>query len=277
MPAVESVLAGGHFSRVAILDNLNGATYTGSATLVASLWPGDGQPAEFAPTVAWEVLADLSVRIVATAAQTATLAPGDYPVMVSVTEGGATQREIACTMRVLAAPGTDDPPTVYCTLNDMTTVAPWVENLRSPTDQAGFAEQRAQARVECDRMIQRHYRGQRGRRQTTLDYLMDGNGVGCWRDGSDDAALQAWLDDDRLILTGPSGLALVRWNALTAVAIVCEGQIDDDDKYMMLAQKMRMRARELAANIVAQVDTTDTADGVGDITIDLGVADTLRS
>ncbi len=261
MPAIEPVIAGGHFSRAVVLGNLNGATYTGSATLAASLWPGDGQAESFAPTVAWEVVGDLSVRITATAAQTATLAPGDYPVMVSVTEGGVTQREIACLIRVAAAPGEATAPPVYCTTTQLYDAVPWIQDLQSPEDQAGFAEARGAAREWLDAVIvSRTSAGSTGR---WIDY----SGLSVSR--TDRNWVQDQLDADRLVLTGGDGKRLVRAACLYAASDVLRHQLGDrgEDSYQALADTMRREAEAIVTSGWAWLDLDD--DGTADYPIDL--------
>ena len=98
------------------------------------------------------------------------------------------------------------------------------------------------------------------------------------RSGRSDVQLQEWLDDDRLVTTGPTGRAIVRWNALHALAEVLEPQVGQkgEESYQTLARRYRRKAAALLPTIAAEVDTTDPADGQGDVVIDLGTVDTLR-
>ncbi len=262
MPAIEPVIAGGYFSRTVVLDNLNGATYTGSATLAASLWSGDDRAQEFAPTAAWVSASALTVLITATAAQTATLAPGDYPVMLTITEGGFAQREVACVMRVTAAPGSGTAPPAYCTVADLYAVVPWIKELQSPDDQAGFAEARGAAREWLDAVIvSRTSGGSTGR---WIDY----SGLSVSR--TDRNWVQDQLDDDLLVLTGGDGKRLVRACCLYAASDVLRHQVGDrgENTYQDLAASMRREAEAIVTSGWAWLDLDD--DGTADYPIDLG-------
>ncbi len=262
MPAIESVVSGSHFSRVVVLGNPNGATYTGAATLAGSVWPGDAQAELFAPTVTWVSPSTPSVLIVATAAQTATLATGDYPVLVTVTEGGFAQKEIACYIRVTPAPGAGTAAAVYCTATDLFNEIPWLRDLQSPDDQAGFAEARADARAWVDSVIlSRLPGGNAGFGPREL--VGDGTGQRDW--------IKAKLDDDGLILTDATGKQIKRAACLCAAYRVLSRQVGErgEDTYQALGDTMRREAESILSTGLAWIDTDD--DGTGELAIDLSV------
>lgn len=277
-PTLEIVRGSSGSWTVTLLDDEAEAitTYTGSETLDASVWPGDDVEELFAPTAAWLSAPAGTVTLTVSAVQSATLTPGSYSVSLSV------DTAIVRVGRLLVLPGpggTADPPAVYGTYDDMRRVAgSWLADLQeSGSDQTGFREQRGTARAWFDGILQRHYRRDTGiARQDSLDHLLIGIGA---RYGEHDTTLQDWLDDDRLVLTTPAGKRIVECVSRYAVALVCEAQISGkpDDVWRDRARMFRSRAQNDVASITAEIDTTSTADGVGDLVIDLGTADRLRA
>lgn len=284
MGNVIECVAGADRSAVLTLRDALGAavtSYTGSATLAATCWPGDDRPAAFAPTATWLDAAAGTIALGCAAADTATLDPGDYPVLLAITASGRTAKQVVATLRILAAPGSGTAPAVYGSYDELLRYAPWLARLKADSDQAGFAEQRARARTWFDSLIQRHWRGDRGyyggqSPDDSLDYLYDRGRP--YRTGAISTTLQGWLDAGRLVLTGPTGAAIRECVARKAIALVCAPQLGSPDKetsYQALARRFAREADALASQITAEIDTTPTPDGVGDLAIDLSASDVL--
>lgn len=260
----EQVLQGADFARtITILDRDGDAvtTFTGAATLAATLWPGDDQASLLTLTSTWVSAPAGTVRISATAAQTATLTPGTYPVRLAITASGVVSSAVVFMLEALAAPGTALVPPSYCSFKDMLAIVPWINELTTVEDQSGFAEQRGAAREWLDAVILSKVpagraAGPRG--------LIAGGG----------ASSRGWvadlLDDDALVLTGPDGKRLKRACALYSCAEVLKYQVGsrDETSYQVLAYDLRHEAESLARQGVAWIDTND--DDEGDISFDLG-------
>lgn len=257
-------------------------TYTSAATLAATVWPGDDRLASFSPTAAWTDAPAGTLTLTFAAAHTAALEPGEYPVLLAITAGGLTAQQVVATLRIRSAPGTAVAPPVYGTYDEMLVYAPWLGRLQAASDQAGFREQRARARTWLDSLIQRHWRGDRGYSgggslDTSLDALYEGGRARRW--GAISRTLQAWLDADRLVRTGPTGAQIKECVAKKAIASVCAPQLGSPDKetsYQQLAVRFQREAEALAGCLTVEIDTSTPADGIGDIVVDLGTADILR-
>jgi hypothetical protein len=261
----------------------------GDADPVVALacWPGDDRAALAlgGSSVAVEDAAAGRLRLDLAGSDTAGLAPGDYRLQLAIVAGGRSTRRDLGILRLTAAPGSAAGRPAYCTPDDLRRLAgSWLDDqAEHDADQAGFLEQRADARNWLDGLVQRHYRGGSWARQSTLDHLLDGGGgAGRWprrRDGRHDARLQAWLDADRLALDTPDGRRLVDACACWALARICDRQLGggENDPWPARARRYRAQAEHLAAGSVAGIDTTEPADGVADLVIDLGTADRLRA
>jgi hypothetical protein len=250
-------------------------TFTGSEALAASVWAGDDQAALFAPTAAWLSATNGTVTLSVSASDSATLIPGArYHVQLTV----GTRRVRVGWLSVLPSPGTGTAARVYCTLDEVLALAPgWVSSLQETDDLSGLAEQRAKARKWTDGVIQAHYRRDTSvPRQDSLDHLLYGTG---YRYPVHDVQLQTWLDDDRLILTTPTGERIKSANAYYTLHLICEGQIgrDGDDTFRRLSARYRSMAGNELSQCTAEIDTTTVKDGVGDLFIDLSVVDRIRS
>jgi len=246
---------------------------TSGATVEAKVWPGDDR----APilTIAGDATDAATGYFAVTFAadDTASVAEGLYRYQVLATEGGTTVTVFDGRIRISGIPGTATAPTTYCSFEDMKRLAPWIEDLAdADEDQAGFAEQRGEARKWLDVLAQKHYRVPGiGNRQTSLDHLLGyGDTV-----GDRDATLQGWLDDDRLILDDD----VVRACAHYAIAEVCTGKltpgtVGSGAGYSQFAAYHRAQARGKASTLALRLDTTETPDGECDVVIRLGTTNT---
>jgi hypothetical protein len=258
--------------------------YDGTEVFAASIWPGGDLAALVAPTAAWATggVDDVPagnpvgvdrpvVKLTVAADQTAWLEPVVYSYRVWIPE---TSQEIRVgSIAFRAGPGYALAPKVYCTYAELEAVAPEVAELAGRGDSGGFLAARGEARRRFEHLLQRHYRHPEAIRDDSLDHLL-----GHWtRSGAHDATLQGWLDGDRLVLTTPEGKAIRRWCALMAAWAILRREVGDKaDGYLRRARLCKREADALVATITAEIDTTTTPDGVGDLFIPLATHDTLR-
>jgi hypothetical protein len=259
--------------------NLTGH-YDGSEPLTLRVWPG-GRRMAIALSgsgVAWGGTDDAGtvysaddgvVTVTLDDADTATLDPGSYQLTATVTDGGEPRDFYRAVLQVTPSPGQVAVPATYSGYEDMQAEASWVgELLDFDVDQSGFAGQRGSARKWFEGVLHAHYRGASayagGQLAGTIGLT--------WRSGRRSKWLQDLLDADRLVLTPE----IVRACSLYALATVLRPQIGTfkGTSYQALAAQFAGMAEDVAAGIVAEVDTN--ADGQGDIEIELGTVDVLR-
>jgi hypothetical protein len=115
-------------------------TYGGSEPLSAAVWPGGNRAASFAPAVAWDVAAAATGRVTISAAQTSTLDPGDYQLVVRVTTAdGLSVAGYSCKVVVLASAGTAVEPPTYCSYDELLKYARgWLKQLANDDDESRF-------------------------------------------------------------------------------------------------------------------------------------------
>lgn len=253
-------------------------TYAGTESLRGKVWAGDDQAEAVTFTPTWSVAASGTVAFTLSAVNTALLTAGStYTLAVDVQDGGTWYEVVRTWLAVASRPGATTALTTYCTFDDMRQVAgAHIGNLLTEADQAGFAEQRHRARVEFERLLQSRYRGGATyRRQVNLDHMLDG--LREYRSGYQDATLQTYLDASYLIVTGPTGEAVKRWNALMACAFVYERQMGGDGStdYRRQAAQWRAEAAALASCLVVGVKASAN-ESPPSLQINLGIADTLR-
>jgi hypothetical protein len=274
LPLLSQPLSADRDYTITILDSTGAPAtgYTEADTLSAVVWAGEDATPLFNPTVIWQTPSQGLALLTISAANTATLLPGTYRLRVDLTHAGRTFPVFDGLLELTGAPGVAPAPKVYCSYADMTAVAPWIGRLADETDLAGFAQERALARTWMDNLIQRHYRGATGAWDDTHFGFPIGGGAYFHRDGSHSALLQSWLDADALMLHP----AIVRANVYHAIARVAGSQISPgkDSPYADLAAKYDSLAERMAALLTVSLDTN--ADGVPDVTVRLGVADTLE-
>jgi len=243
--------------------------FTSGDTLAASVWPGDDRAQTFAPTMAWVSAPAGTATLTIAAASTTSLAAGQYRLLASVTVSGVKCQLHDGTLTLTPVAGSGTAGTYYATFDDMVREFSTVGDLASKSDQAGFVEQRAEAREWFDKIILRHYHGQQSSiSQTRFDVY----GYNLQRSGLLDPTLKQYLTDDKLIVTK----AVRRANACYAVSRVLQAQVsaNGESQYAKLAGRFLAIAETIAANTTVEIDTD--ANGEGDIPIDLGVIDVLR-
>jgi len=173
-----------------------------------------------------------------------------------------------------AAPGSGTARTTKVTVQHLKKFYKNVQKLACKGDDPTFLEARADAwDWFCD-LLHRHYRG------CGSSWYGDATHFGAaflypygiYRDGRRSADLQGWLDADRLDLTTPVLNAM----AYHALAQILGGLVEagDEKGYGEMAARFALLAESQVASITAEIDTD--GDGTNDLTITLGVADTLE-
>lgn len=255
--------------------------YTGSEALAATVRLGRDQAALFSPAVAWSDAPNGVLIVTVAGASTVTVAPGSYLVQVKLADGSADLFEGF--LLVEYSPGSAAPRTTYVTLADVVRRAKFVEPLlRKGPDPSGL-EARADAWDWMRDLLHRHYRGGGG---LSRDYYFlpwpayspsDPSATATvYRPGIRSLALEGWINTGGpggttgVILTTPVSEALADY----AVAKVCEAEIGPKDNgYERMARKYLARAENQAASLTVEIDTN--GDGLAEVAIRLGVADTL--
>jgi hypothetical protein len=247
-------------------------SYTTSDTLSAVVWAGEDASPLFAPSVIWQTPSQGLAQLTIAKADTADLLPGTYRLRIDLTHAGRTFPVFDGLLELTGAPGVATAPKSYCSFADMKAIAPWIGRLADETDLAGFAQERALARQWFDNLVQRHYRGASGQWDDTHFGFPFGNAAYWYRDGSHSPLLQSWLDADALMLNP----TIVHANARYAIGLVANSQISPgkDSPFAELAAKHQSLAGHLATLTTVSLDTD--ADGVPNVTVRLGVADTLE-
>jgi hypothetical protein len=234
-------------------------TFTGAAMLTAEVWGGDDQAVLFSPTATWSNATAGLVALSFARADTADLEPGDYPVLLTITAGGLQRKNRVATLRVLASPGAAEALPSYCGIEDLRRVCPWLDQMQTDSDQAGFAEARAEAREWFDELLHAAWGGRRSL----------GAEGGLWASSGPsgkDTWLQGELDADHLLVSR----SIRRANALFAASLILAGQIGSqgDTSYQRLGDQLAAQAANLALTVLAEIDTD--SDGEGDVSIYLG-------
>jgi hypothetical protein len=235
-----------------------------------TLWAGDDQQALItgfgtlqSPSTA--ALVDISI----TKASLTSLPPGTYRIAGVLNPGVDDVPWLDDRIQITPGPGTAAAPKVYCSYSDLTDECSWIGELLDKNDQAGFAEKRRQARDAFEDLLHRHFRSNTGltRQQALIA------GVGTRRQGMRSPWLTEQLAANKLIITP----IIVRANALFALGAILKDKIGSKGRtsYQQLAAMYAGMADDVASGITAEIDAD--GDGYGDVAIELGIVDTLRS
>lgn len=263
-------------SFVATLRDENGdvfTSYLGTEDVAAVVWAGDEQaPIADAASAAWLSAAAGTITVTLGGAATSGLVPGTYLCKLEV--DGA--KVFVARLELEDAPGSGTARTAKITLRHLRKFYAKVDKLIAQTEDPTALEARADAWDWFQDLLHRHYRCGAG---PSTDYAfvpgISFGGLypfGYYRDGRRSKELQDWLDADRLDLTTPVLDAM----ACFALAQICGGQVAPDDSkgWSQFAARFAVMAETTASSITAEIDTD--GDGVNDLTIRLGVADTLE-
>lgn len=245
-------------------------SYTVDDVLSAAVWAGKDQLAVLTPLVEWHDPAAGTVDMTITAAQLATAGvTGLYRVDLVVTTitNGEPSLGWSGPLQIEDAPGATAVLSTYATLDDVTSVAPGIEQQfqSKAGDLAGFLAQRHEARVTFEMMVTNRYRPQPGRSRRLVDAAHSAAGSYQVLSGSSDssppptlAQLKTWFSTSRLLVTEQIRLH----NAYLAAALVYEDQIavssQNAGSYAALATLYRGRAEDYWKRVVVEFDSSAT-------------------
>lgn len=259
----------------------NGYTaFTGAETITASVWPGDDLPETFAPTLVWLAAVNATVTLSVSAAQTASVTPGDYYVQLTVS--GVKQR--IGTLRVGPSPGTGAAAPTICTRADVLNVGgKAVESLIEGSDQGTLGELRGRACRWTWRTLASRARSilesQASRHGAVkeVDPIDPTDGVDAGPNWGPSTipdttvrnqikAIQGYLNDG-LLMTDDE---VVEANAHWVIHLLYARQIagrDGDDQYRSLSRYHRSEAIRILAGATLRINT-DTSDFNADFSDD---------
>lgn len=245
--------------------------WTGAAAPTVEVWPGDDREALAGAglSATWKDAANGVVRV--TSAGTHTISPGVYQWRMMATFEGTTYEICRGNYTIAPAPGavsnTASAATApYTTIDDLRTLAPWIEQNQSKFDRQGFAEHQEAARAWFDNIILSSWRQASGRLQeypfsmtytTAVDYP------------------PKWLRD--VLATGTGVMmtpAIKRACAAYALYSICAAQAGIDEsasQYRAHAVRFRSMAHSEVVSMVVFVKANATAT-TWDIAINLGIA-----
>jgi hypothetical protein len=243
-------------------------TYTGSETLTTLVWPGGAQPSSYSPATSWVTPSAGLISIQVTAADSTTLCAGRYQVLTRVTRSGHDPVDgYGCTLDVLQAPGSETPPTSYCSYSDLLRYGrSWLRQLQTGDDEAGFADQLGRSRSWIEDLAHAHYR------VAAMTMVVGSQAFGPRRSGARSTWLEQELAADTLLLTDQ----IVEACAKKTLAYICEGQVGTGDKagqYARLAKMYHSQADYLGTCLTLSLDTN--GDGFPDVNIDCSCTDPM--
>jgi hypothetical protein len=211
---------------VALLDeNGNPVTvFTTADSPYAEVWSGENTPVILSPACTW-ISAPLGTFVMSfNSSDTADIAPGKYRLRYGVVSNGRTYAAQDVFLQFTESPGDATPLTSYCSYRDMVDFAPWIADLQDANDQTAFAVERYRARQWLDRVIQRH---------NPMSFWNEfaiplfgfsigtGNDLPQWNWGQTDPVLQAWLNQDLLLVSEQ----VTQITAKYALYLVCAAQV----------------------------------------------------
>lgn len=238
------------------------ATFEDSDPIRVKLWPGDDRPPILEPPAVWANASAGRFTVSLSDAQTAGLSPGIYQALASTTRGGRTADLATFMVEVLETPGQATPPAVYCTMADLQDHVGWVDQvLDLESDANDFLRQRILAREWLDALILRNYAGSR------VDDHMMGFLYGSAAPILPDPWISSLLESGALVLTGPSGRALVRACACYALYLICNAQAAGSEQMRKASLRFRRESRKICHQ-TAGIDVN--GDGVPEIAVWLG-------
>jgi hypothetical protein len=247
-------------------------TYDGTEPLSLALWDGDDRAplALAASTAAWLVPADGTLTLHLDRADSAAWAPGRYRGLVSLTDGPDVVPAFAFVLVVEATAGAAAALPVYGSAQDLRRFCPWIDEIQSPNDQAGFAEQRAEAREWLDDILLVNDRG--GGVALYQGSYRGGAGNLAVRSGIRNPWLVEQLAADRLVLTA----RLRRAVSYYALGLILTPKLGSRDKtsFQQLGRLFHAQAEEELVGLTAELDTD--GDGTSDYAIDLSTVPRIR-
>lgn len=200
--------------RIALLDeDRDPAPFLPTDPISAVCWAGEGRAPLFEPLVEWLDAPAGLLRLTITPAMSEQAEAGQYRLRVFCTPPSDAHRRLVFdgSVRFLPSPGTGEAEPSYASFEDLLDECPHLQRLVvEDSDQAGFAEQRGEARRWFDEALVRHYHAVPGRTRRFVNLAGDGPGPymqfaeppdGALVPSDDD--LRAMLDAGGLVISEP--------------------------------------------------------------------------
>jgi hypothetical protein len=265
------------------LASTGGTAYTGYAgteAITANFWAGDETaPIADVAAASWLSAAAGTVTVAIAGSATAPLVPGTYDLELVIAGRSVWRGQV----NLEPAPGSTAGRTAKVTLRHLRKHYRAIDKVlgnQLMADDPTALEARADAWDWFTDLLHRHYRGSGTPWSDTSFgpwiYGAAGNPYGTAvlrRDGRRSAELQGWLDAGGLDLTTPVLDAM----AFYALAQLLGGMVsggDDKQGYASMACRFAAKAEARVQSLTAEIDTN--GDSINDITITLGLADTLE-
>jgi hypothetical protein len=269
---------------VTALDGSGGAVvFDPLDALECTVWQGADSAALFSPAFAWISAPDGTIEVSVTAAQTAVLTPGVYPLEITALPHATALRLaiLDAWFQVGPRPGVALQPPVYGTYQDLVDYGggAWIETLRQKEGLANFVRERSRARDYLDSLICKKFRPWAGRTvhwsETTIVGPPDARNV----------TIRDYLAADYKTPSTPLPVVLTRGQtvlmvtdaireivALKALEMICRQRIslESDDKYATKAGYFQALCRQRVLCTSAELDINQ--DGIADYAFNLGVA-----
>lgn len=259
--------------------NVPSPAFSSADVLAATIWPGDDQLAVITlPAPAWTNAAggvyDLSIPKGSISGLTA----GIYRLQVVINPGSNDIVAFDGALELTHAPGSAVAEQVYCSYAQMLRYVPWLQRLQDlDEDQAGFAQQRAEAARWLNRKILQHYRGNLSGLVPT-DYSLNHLYWGLRRSLLPQDDMTGYLAAGGLMKTYKGvDLGVIEVVAKYAVGLVCHQQIapGQGSEYAEFASFYLSWAEERCKTLTVAIDSD--GDGVPDIAVDLGSTDLIEA
>lgn len=247
--------------------------YTGFEPIDCAVWAGNELPAlPGIATAEWLSAPNGTIQVSIAGTGTKDLVPASYDLKLEISNVAVFRARLI----IQEASGSQAGRTAKITLRHLRKHFKSVEKLLCGSDDPTAIEARADAWDWFTTLLHKHYRSGMG--LSTDNRFVPGISFGgaypfgVYRDGRRNPDLQAWLDDDKLILT----TEILDCMALYALAQICGGQVDVNDEadWNGFSARFAGQAEALAVTITAELDTDD--DGVADVVIRLSSCDTLE-
>jgi hypothetical protein len=244
-------------------------TYSGTEPLTAKVWQGDDQTA-LTGVVSLDFTDPLAGLTTATISGLATssLVTQVLAVELDITVGLLILPYWQGFLSLTPSAGSAAVPATYVSYHDLLDAAgAWLPKLISKTGQTSFLAERTTARARFDKAILARVR------PAAFDmgsYLASGYSSGQLLSDQDDQYVKGLLAANNLIINPD----VVQANVYLALHLICEKQITWDEKDTFFARSRYYYAKwdQVLSSITAELDTN--ADGVGDLTINMGVIST---
>lgn len=234
--------------------------WSGSDSLDVQVWRGDDSEAldDAGVTAAWSSAANGTLTIATDG--THELSPSSYQFRLMATNGGRTYEVARGNYLIRNAPGETGnclpaSQRPYTTIDDLRTVAPWIEQAKSEFDRSGFEEQQIAARQWLDSVVMKAYQDRYFlNRYTSINSQY-------WSNRRDEAP--EWL---RTSIQSGKGIEITpmlkRACALYACHLICMAQVtvkDDASQYRRKAAEFRNMANNLLISAPVRVKSTLTS------------------